>query len=1759
MKQKLLLLIISFCSIFTTYAQDTEFWFVAPDLSEADNCGPKDSPIALVVSNGTAETANVTITLRNGGSPIVLTETIAPNDLYRYDIENAMKNQVENPRSLAGTVTDYGIHITSDVKVTAYYQILSNCNQDIYSLKGSAALGKDFYVPMVSDSYYYTGSGWRFEGAYDQIDIVATEDGTTVEVIPRQDIRIGTSSSSPAGTMISRTLNKGQTLKIMENTVGTTPGSPSLGGTKITSDKPIAVTTSEDLIGRAGTGQDLIGDQIVPINSLGKTYVVPKGYLTGSERVYMIATVNGTTIDVNDGNAIKSYSLPNAGDTCVFNMGDHGNTNQPPLAVYITASEPIYCYHVTGHVASQDELGSALLPSIYSIGQTQLSYYQYQEVGSDAHYAFMVYRTGTENGFTINYNGTTQPLPVTPINIPGLSDWKTTKINLPAAANNSIVTIRNSNSAFSFGYFSVNTSSGGASYGYLSAFGDFKFPYDTIYKCSSTPFSLEGGYAKNYIWTLPDGSVLSGNTLSSIPATQSGKYILTMDQDPHLITDSCHILDIAYDAEIISNPSGTTEAMTPVTFSVNMNPIKGLKLDYEWEFSDGAVPATSTSASPTVTWYESGNKTATLKLSYTGTLGDVCDTTLVYNLTIDTKVFTGGTGKSATVNGVSGVGTIGTPILVYHTDALVYTITAVNNSLINTNVAIYDTIPDGLQILYISDGGILKPGTPRVIYWDNLTVATDGGTKSVNIVTTPFIGAGANQLLYVNKARIIYDDGGTIEYTNETYHSAAAFPVTFMVGAGGTISNGVTQIVDYQSLPYAGVTVNTDPGYTFAGWSYASYTDRNGGTQPGRSGIMDYKTIPVFGDLVLWANFSRNDYTITYHNIDGATFTPPIPANPVIYNIDDTYTPIKLTNPDSLGWTFTGWTGSNGGTPQKDYTIPERTTGNLTYTANWTQNTYLIEYDYDGGIAPDTANPVSFNAGGSFEIKYEPTRKGYEFLGWTGYNAISATKTVSVTNAPAGGPLIYTANWNLINYDINYHYDGGTPSGTPKATYNVTEPFPIIINNLPTQSGRTFVGWTNMNDTIPDLTITIPAGTTGDLDYYAKWSYQFPADTIYNCKPPFLLQSGHDGLSYEWIIPNGDLFTTEDIEATQSGSYILRTNYGSMILSDTIYVLILFPEKVDIRIPSVINPKTDTPQQFAVPTLDPLISDIKYQWTFENGIPATSTSPQPSVKWTTEGPKHITLQVTAEAGGIICNESFVSDITLYHLAHGFFVDQHVEGGRHDGSSWKNAYLTIQEALIQAQGGDFIWVAKGEYYPDANAPYIMNKDSVEIYGGFGAWESYLNERDYAKNPTILKGNGTSVISTSNVSSVARWDGFIVEEGKALKGGGIQNSNSSVTLANMIIRNNTATDNGGGIYSTYGNPVLYNVEISGNRADKGAAMYNNNTNPVLTNVTISGNSASIGGGMYNENSNPEIRNTIIWDNRANSSPNIYNETSTPVITYSMIEKAGNSGASWDNSFGKDKGHNISVKPSFMKYGFDNDGYMQIGDYRLKENSNGINKGNNLYVYEMKTRNIELQTLNNNILSNGIPYDLAYQQRIYEYDVDMGAYESETEESGWTIMHEVHMPNVEGIITNPDSGKYYVVGHTDFVFTVTAKPGYSLDYLVVKTGIPLRDREGVRMEKNDNGSVTVTIVKVWEPIYISIEGISPVSNTQIENAKVWANEKILYVNATEESALQIFTMAGQLIKNEKVPGGITSFILQQGFYVVKLDQKLYKVIIK
>ncbi|MBS1605499.1 MAG: right-handed parallel beta-helix repeat-containing protein, partial [Bacteroidetes bacterium] len=246
-------------------------------------------------------------------------------------------------------------------------------------------------------------------------------------------------------------------------------------------------------------------------------------------------------------------------------------------------------------------------------------------------------------------------------------------------------------------------------------------------------------------------------------------------------------------------------------------------------------------------------------------------------------------------------------------------------------------------------------------------------------------------------------------------------------------------------------------------------------------------------------------------------------------------------------------------------------------------------------------------------------------------------------------------------------------------------------------------------------------------------------------------------------------------------------------------------------------------------------------------------------------------------GGKIDIGAYESGFTCGSLTR-LYVDSSVAASG-DGSSWAAAYKTLDEALSaagQCAIVNSIYIAKGTYKPYTGKNFCM-LPHVSLYGGFPSGGGSIAQRNTAANTTRLQGSGSSVVYNryNSLDPSAVLDGFTITGGATDFGGGMYNLNSSPTINNCIISNNTATNAGGGIYNKGGSsPVITNCIFSGNTqtlaGGAGGAMYNTNGSPLISNCVFHDNSADFGGAIDNElnvaspATSPIIKNTVFANN-------------------------------------------------------------------------------------------------------------------------------------------------------------------------------------------------------------------------------------------------------------------------------------------------------
>ena len=224
-------------------------------------------------------------------------------------------------------------------------------------------------------------------------------------------------------------------------------------------------------------------------------------------------------------------------------------------------------------------------------------------------------------------------------------------------------------------------------------------------------------------------------------------------------------------------------------------------------------------------------------------------------------------------------------------------------------------------------------------------------------------------------------------------------------------------------------------------------------------------------------------YTVTMDTAGGD------PIRPIQYTVESEA--FQLPTPIRTGYIFLGWTGEGITEPQKTMEIPQGSTGDRTYTANWQVIEYTIITLLEGGNAG--SSQVYFYTVEQTVTLPTPTRTGYTFLGWTGEGITTPQPNVTIPKGSTGDKT-YIENWELTEYNITMDLSGG--SGQEKVVYTMTdEDFELPT---PTRNGYEFVGWTGGGITTPQTEVIIPTGSTGNRTYTANWKvieYTITLDT----------------------------------------------------------------------------------------------------------------------------------------------------------------------------------------------------------------------------------------------------------------------------------------------------------------------------------------------------------------------------------------------------------------------------------------------------------------------------------------------------------------------------------------------------------------------------------------------------------------------------------------------------------------------------------------
>ncbi len=231
-----------------------------------------------------------------------------------------------------------------------------------------------------------------------------------------------------------------------------------------------------------------------------------------------------------------------------------------------------------------------------------------------------------------------------------------------------------------------------------------------------------------------------------------------------------------------------------------------------------------------------------------------------------------------------------------------------------------------------------------------------------------------------------------------------------------------------------------------------------------------------------------------------------------------------------IGYSFNGWSSSESIMPAKS----------LTLTAQWNINKYTWTFDTDGG---STIAPITKNYRESVTKPSNPTKEGYDFIGWD--KEIPSTMTA--------GNKTFKAQWKARTYYIRFEngYSNEVIKSVPKeCDSDITD---VTYPSNPKRTGYTFTGWnpSKLPSTMPAKNITVTA--TWDIN---KYQVTFPSKYMESITP-----QGFTGGKLDYN-------TTIKLKFKDEYKYLgtVTKNGDKLTAQNGIYTISYIAENVDIEI-----------------------------------------------------------------------------------------------------------------------------------------------------------------------------------------------------------------------------------------------------------------------------------------------------------------------------------------------------------------------------------------------------------------------------------------------------------------------------------------------------------------------------------------------------------------------------------------------------------------
>ena len=195
-----------------------------------------------------------------------------------------------------------------------------------------------------------------------------------------------------------------------------------------------------------------------------------------------------------------------------------------------------------------------------------------------------------------------------------------------------------------------------------------------------------------------------------------------------------------------------------------------------------------------------------------------------------------------------------------------------------------------------------------------------------------------------------------------------------------------------------------------------------------------------------------------------------------------------VTAAPNTGYNFTNWTGAGFTTGGTNPLLITNVTSNLTLTANFTPQTFTVNFVSGAGGSLTGATTQTVAYGGAATGVTAVPNTGYTFTNWTGAGFTSTgTNPLTVTNVTSN--LTITANFTQQTFTVSFVSGaGGSLTGT--TTQTVTYGGAASVMTAVPNTGYTFTTWTGAGFTTSATNPLTVTNVTSNLTITATFTQQ---------------------------------------------------------------------------------------------------------------------------------------------------------------------------------------------------------------------------------------------------------------------------------------------------------------------------------------------------------------------------------------------------------------------------------------------------------------------------------------------------------------------------------------------------------------------------------------------------------------------------------------------------------------------------------------------